>query len=83
MANTSPSNARGAGSIPDQGSKTPHASWPKQKHFCNKFNEDLKKKNGLKECGLCKVTPRSKGSERCENASTPWHRLCQLASDWA
>ena len=42
-----PSNAGGAGSIPNQGTKMPHASWPinqnvKQKQYCNKFNKDLK-----------------------------------------
>ena len=42
-----PSNARGVGSIPSWGAKTPHASWPKnqnikQKQYCNKFNKDSK-----------------------------------------
>ena len=37
----------GAGLIPGQGTKIPHASWSKnqnvkQKQCCNKFNEDLK-----------------------------------------
>ena len=40
----SPSNAGGAGSIPGQGAKIPHASWPKnqnikQKQYFNKFNK--------------------------------------------
>ena len=35
VANTSPSNARGAGSIPDRGAKTPHASWPKNQNRSN------------------------------------------------
>ena len=30
VAKTSPSNAGGAGSIPGQGAKIPHASWPKK-----------------------------------------------------
>ena len=30
VAKTSPSNAEGIGSIPGQGAKTPHASWPKK-----------------------------------------------------
>ena len=35
------------GSIPGQGAKIPHASWPKsqnikQKKYCNKFNKGLK-----------------------------------------
>ena len=46
---TSPSKARGAGSIPGGGTKIPHASGPKsqsikQKQYCSKFNKDLKKK---------------------------------------
>ena len=51
VVKTSLSNAEGAGSIPGQGSKIPHALWPKkkkqnikQKQYCNKFNKDLKKK---------------------------------------
>ena len=53
MVNTLPSNAGGAGSIPGQGAKIPHALRPKnqnikQKQYCNKFNKDLKKKK--KEC---------------------------------
>ena len=46
MVDTSPSNARGAGSIPSQGAESPHALWPKnqnikQKQYCNKFNKDF------------------------------------------
>ena len=49
MVRTSPSNARGEGSIPGRGAKLPHALGPKnqnikQKHYCNKLNKDLKKK---------------------------------------
>ena len=48
VVKTSPSNAIGVGSIPGQGAKTPHASWPKiqnikQKQYCNKFNKNFKK----------------------------------------
>ena len=48
MVKTSPSNARGADSIPGWGVKIPHASGPKnqnikQKQNCNKFNKDFKK----------------------------------------
>ena len=55
---TSPSNARGAGSIPGRGAKIPSASRPKkqnikQKQYCNKFNKDFKngphKKKSLKK----------------------------------
>ena len=47
MVKTSPSNAGGAGSIPGQGAKIPHALGPKkqnvrQKQYCNKFNKDFK-----------------------------------------
>ena len=47
LVKTSPSNAGGVGSIPDQGSKIPHASQPKnqnikQKQYCNKFDKDFK-----------------------------------------
>ena len=46
MVKTSPSNAGGAGLIPGQGAKIPHASGPKnqkikQKQYCNKFNKDF------------------------------------------
>ena len=47
VVKTLPSNADGVGSIPGQGAKIPHASWPrnqniKQKWYCNKFNKDFK-----------------------------------------
>ena len=47
MGKTSPFNAGGAGSIPGQGTKIPHASWPKNqnrkwKQNWNKFNRDFK-----------------------------------------
>ena len=40
----SPSSAGGMGSIPGQGTKTPHTSWPKkqnikQTHYCNKSSK--------------------------------------------
>ena len=46
VVNTSPSGAKGAGSNPGQGAKTPHASQPKnqnkkQKQYCNKFSTDF------------------------------------------
>ena len=46
MGKTLPSNAEHVGSIPCQGAKIPHASWPKnqnikQKQYCNKFNKRL------------------------------------------
>ena len=47
MVKTSPSNARGVGSISGQGAKIPCALGPKkqnvkQKQYCNKLNKDLK-----------------------------------------
>ena len=50
VVKTSPSNAEGVGLIPGQGTKIPHAPWPKtqktvKKQCYNKFNKDLK--NGL------------------------------------
>ena len=47
MVKTSLSNADRADSIPGQGDKIPHASWPKrqnikQKQYCNKFNKNFK-----------------------------------------
>ena len=47
MVKTLPSNGEGAGLIPGQGAKIPHASWTKyqnikQKQYCNKFNKVFK-----------------------------------------
>ena len=58
-----PSNAEGMGLIPRQGAKSPHASWPKyrkvkQKRYCNKFNEDLKKNS---------LHPKSKSLKKKKN----------------
>ena len=46
VVKTSPSNARGAGSIPGQGARIPYALGPenqniKQKQYSNKFNKDF------------------------------------------
>ena len=48
MVTPSSSNTGGAGSIPGQEAKIPHALQPKsqnikQKQYCNKFNKDFKK----------------------------------------
>ena len=57
-----------AGSIPGQGMKSPHESWPKtknikQKQFCNKFNKDLKKKTiWYLTKGLCESVELNKES---------------------
>ena len=47
MVKTSPSNARGVGSIPGQGARIPHVSWPKkikikENQYRNKFSKDFK-----------------------------------------
>ena len=47
MVKTLPSNGEGAGLIPGQGAKIPHASWTKyqnikQKQYCNTFNKVFK-----------------------------------------
>ena len=51
MVKTSPSDAEGTGLIPGQGTKIPHALWPrnkqtkspiKQRPFHKKFNNDFK-----------------------------------------
>ena len=50
MVKTSLSNAGGAGSIPSQGAKNPHALWPKkikQKQYSNKFNKKMMGRQGL------------------------------------
>ena len=57
MAETLPSSAGGAGSIPGQGAGLPHASWPKsqnmkQRQYCNKFNKDFK--NGPHQTNIFK-----------------------------
>ena len=54
VARTSPSNAEGVGSIPSQGTKTPHASQPKnqkrkEKQYGNKFNKSFKKMVHIKK----------------------------------
>ena len=43
VVKTSPSNAGGTVSMPDQGAKIPHASWAKTKTLnkSNKFNKDF------------------------------------------
>ena len=46
MVNSSPSKAGNVGSIPGQGAKIPHASWPKnqnikQKQYCHKASKDF------------------------------------------
>ena len=54
VVKTLPSSSGSAGSIPGQGSKIPHASWPKnqnikQKKYCYKFNKDPKNGPHLKK----------------------------------
>ena len=66
LVKISPSSGGGAASVPRQGAKNPHASWPKnqnvkQKQCCNKFNKDFingphknsKVKNFFLNSGYC------------------------------
>ena len=67
MVKTSSFNAGGAGLIPNQGAKIPHASQSKnqnikQKQYCNKFSKDFKNGPHLKKKFLRKkVTGLEKG----------------------
>ena len=66
VVNTLPSSARGAGSIPGQGAKVPHASWPKnqnirQKLYCNKFKEDIKNGSHQQQQNIFKKKIRTLG----------------------
>ena len=54
VVRTSSSKAGDMGSIPGEGAKIPHASWPKnwnikQKQYCRKFNKDFKKMVHIKK----------------------------------
>ena len=54
VVKTLPPKADGEGLIPGRRAKLPHATQPrnkniKQKQYCNKFNEDLKKKGTHKK----------------------------------
>ena len=42
MVKTSPSNTGGVGSIPGQGAKIPHASWPKNQNRSNIVTNSIK-----------------------------------------
>ena len=85
MVKTLPSDAGGAGSIPGQGAKIPHASWPKNqnikpKQYCNKFNKDFK--NGPHQKKK-KISNKKQGEwwpvELCSAStllsSTPWNKV--------
>ena len=56
MVKTSPCNAGGAGLIPGQGAKIPHASWPNKK-------KNIKRING-KQILRCKSHNKSKSREK-------------------
>ena len=43
VVRTSPSNVGGVGSIPGQGAKIQHASWPKNQNTINRSNKKLNK----------------------------------------
>ena len=55
VVKTPPSNAGGTGSVPCQGAKIPHASWPKTKTLnkSNKFNKVFLKKKKKKKKEAC------------------------------
>ena len=63
MVKASPCNAGGAGSIPGQGARIPHALGPKnqnrkkQKQYCNKFKKDFKNDPHQKKKILKKKEP--------------------------
>ena len=71
MVKTSPSKTASAGSIPGQGAKIPHVSWPenqniKQKQYSNKCNKDknkkpLKRKKKTKNCTFVSPIRRAEG----------------------
>ena len=74
MVKNLPSNAGGAGSIPGQGAKIPHASRPKnqnikQKQYCNKFNKDFK--NGPHQKKKKKRKKKSKKKTKKEKNLKP------------
>ena len=72
---TLPSNAGVTGSIPGQGAKTPHASWPKnqnmkQKQYWNKFNKDFK--NGSHTQKIFKKIKKYILKIKNKNKNRPW-----------
>jgi len=80
VVETSPSNARGTGSMPGQGAKIPYISLPetqniKQKQYCNKFRKDFLK-NG----------PHHKKKLKKRNAygfkSSRFRAVCYAAIDY-
>ena len=71
VVKTSASNAGGAGPIPGQGAKIPHALRPKnqnikQKQYCNKFNKDFKKMVHIKKKLFKKKTAQFKNRKGSE-----------------
>ena len=56
MAKTSPSNARDTGPIPDQLTKIPHASWPK--------NQNSVVTNSVKTLKMLHITKKKKGKKK-------------------
>ena len=79
MVETSPSNARGTGSVPGQGAKIPHVSRPetqniKQKQYCNKFRKDFLR-NGPHKKKIKKRNARGLKSSR-------FRVVCYVAIDY-
>ena len=56
MVKTSPSNARDMGPIPDQVTKIPHASWPK--------NQNSVVTNSIKTFKMLYITKKIKGKKQ-------------------
>ena len=79
VVKTSPSNAGGAGSLPSQRAKIPHALQPKnqntkQKQYCNKFNKDFK--NGPHQKNLNKKRKKEVRNEQWGKREEP--ERCRL-----
>ena len=69
VVETLPSKTECMGSIPDWGTKIPHASWPtnrnrKQKQYCNKFDKDLKIKKKWADHGFLQRQARATGTNK-------------------
>ena len=55
MVKTAPSNAGAVGVIPGQGTKIPHASWPKKQNINNSSNIVTNSRKTLKMVHITKI----------------------------
>ena len=55
MVKTAPSNAGAVGVIPGQGTKIPHASWPKKQNINNRSNIVANSRKTLKMVHIKKI----------------------------